>query len=1077
VAYDAFISYAHASDSGTAIAVRDVLHALAKPWYRLRALSVFLDRSSLAAGESLNRAVENALGSAEFMILLASPEAAHSKWVQHEVAWWVANRTAERMILVIADGDIVWDEPAGDFNWSSTTALPETLRGVFASEPIWVDVRWAKSPHERARDNREFRAAIASVASRLHGRPKEDLIGEDVRQHRKALRVAWGAAGLLAVLALAAIVAAYVAVKQKETAEHQETLATAGTLGARSELLRATRADRLETTALLAAQSLLRNPSSEAMRTARYAIDRLPTVVARIAHTAPVEALEVSDDGRFSASVDRAGTVIVTELAAGSVTMRNAPELPVDPEKQYWGSDRRLVLGPSACCLAIQDHGMSTRSFERPDSTDGVLNLYSVVRGEKVMTLRPATPVTDFRFSPDGAYLLVNYSDGLVEAYRTSDGMLHRRLEHGDVVLGLVFSGDGRYLATASMDKSATIWSWPDGQLVRKLGHVDSVCCVAFSPDGATLATAIGKAQGIRTIEVSAEGLKEEPLRAEELVAAGQAPYRVTLFDFESELSLVPHKPITVLDLEGYVSRLDFSPGGRYVVAVTLDRNIRIWDRNSNFKHRDVQVTEDEPVFAPNMAAVASAHTSKSVQFLPLFSETGGFALEIPAPGMMSEPANVVAFLPDGRSLLTERGFGQLYQIWDLFRGTEVARIVGEVQGAGLRIAGKRHRAVVARGSEVIVLGPSGQQDTVWLDQPAGIRAATIDTARDRTVSVSWDHRMMVSGRDGNQASIEKLDHPFVAVSGMDEASRFVIALDGTRGAPDDSGKFDQQYEKIRRKTFLNLDELNSEVPARPRATILRVLATEGKLRTVAELEHDHRVVDVALSHDGARFASAGPDGVVLWTATRQKPLSRIVPDEKSFRVAFDGVARRLAVRTKTATIVWDLQNSRELARLEATDTVLDVAISPDGRLLACGQAPNSIDIVDVNTGRMLHRLSHAVTIDKLRFEPSGSALLAVDREGEILIWATATGELLVRYDRSAVVRAVTFAADGRTVDIVYENGSVRQNAWQPHDVVAEINRRITRRLTPEEWTRVAGSAAYLPLTAQEKGSGSHLKY
>ena len=47
--YDGFMSYSHAADGKLAPAMQAALHALGRPWYKLRALSVFRDKTSLAA--------------------------------------------------------------------------------------------------------------------------------------------------------------------------------------------------------------------------------------------------------------------------------------------------------------------------------------------------------------------------------------------------------------------------------------------------------------------------------------------------------------------------------------------------------------------------------------------------------------------------------------------------------------------------------------------------------------------------------------------------------------------------------------------------------------------------------------------------------------------------------------------------------------------------------------------------------------------------------------------------------------------------------------------------------------------
>ncbi len=84
--YDAFVSYSHAKDKPIAAALQSVVQKLGKPWYRRRALRVFRDDTSLSATPSLWPSIEQALGQSRFLILIASPEAAASTWVNKEVA-------------------------------------------------------------------------------------------------------------------------------------------------------------------------------------------------------------------------------------------------------------------------------------------------------------------------------------------------------------------------------------------------------------------------------------------------------------------------------------------------------------------------------------------------------------------------------------------------------------------------------------------------------------------------------------------------------------------------------------------------------------------------------------------------------------------------------------------------------------------------------------------------------------------------------------------------------------------------------------------------------------------------------
>jgi hypothetical protein len=103
-----FISYSHALDGALAQALQTGLERFAKPWYRQRALRVFRDTTNLAASPGLWSSIEEALASSVWLVLMASPEAARSKWVNREVAWWLNNKSPQRLLVVLTEGEFAW---------------------------------------------------------------------------------------------------------------------------------------------------------------------------------------------------------------------------------------------------------------------------------------------------------------------------------------------------------------------------------------------------------------------------------------------------------------------------------------------------------------------------------------------------------------------------------------------------------------------------------------------------------------------------------------------------------------------------------------------------------------------------------------------------------------------------------------------------------------------------------------------------------------------------------------------------------------------------------------------------------
>src|SRR5215475_4765994 len=122
--YDAFISYSHAKDKPIAAALQSVVQKLGKPWYQRRALRVFRDDTSLSATPHLWPSIETALNEFRFLIVLASPEAAASQWVNKEVAHWLEHKGIDTLLFAVTDGELSWDSAAGDFVRRDGMPLP-----------------------------------------------------------------------------------------------------------------------------------------------------------------------------------------------------------------------------------------------------------------------------------------------------------------------------------------------------------------------------------------------------------------------------------------------------------------------------------------------------------------------------------------------------------------------------------------------------------------------------------------------------------------------------------------------------------------------------------------------------------------------------------------------------------------------------------------------------------------------------------------------------------------------------------------------------------------------------------------
>ncbi|KQU70516.1 TIR domain-containing protein [Phycicoccus sp. Root101] len=276
--YDVFISYAHSADAELAAQLQRGLQSLARPWHRRSALRVFRDETGLSANPGLWTSISAAMAESQWLVLLASPEAARSVWVDREVEQWLRDHDANRILAVVTGGTWAWDPVRNTFDESSDS-VPPSLLHAFTEEPRHVDMRWAAAEPAALLDLRHprFREQVAEVAAPVHGVTKDDLTGEDVRQYRRTRRLAGAAVASLVALLLLASTAAVVAYVQSGSAQRNETLAVSARLTAEQAQQRAldaadlalTRQAEAEASAKLALQR-----KSEAEASARLAIKR-----------------------------------------------------------------------------------------------------------------------------------------------------------------------------------------------------------------------------------------------------------------------------------------------------------------------------------------------------------------------------------------------------------------------------------------------------------------------------------------------------------------------------------------------------------------------------------------------------------------------------------------------------------------------------------------------------------------------------------------------------------------------------------------------------------------------------------
>lgn len=363
VSYDAFISYSHAADGRLAPALQDGLQRFAKRWNARRSLRVFRDDTGLSVNAALWPSIEAALDGSRFFILLASPRAAGSEWVDREVSRWIALGHRDSILPVVTDGEWTWDPAENDFDWERSSAVPRSLRGAFAEEPRHLDLRWAHAdtdPQKLDLRNSEFRSAIADLAAPIHGVPKDELEGRDLREHRTARRLRRIATTALVILAIALGIAAVTAVRNAQEARRQEQLATTQAQRATSRQLAAQSvalaSSQLDVSLLLGLSARAVEDSANARGALLTSLEANPNLVAYVrAKDGDASAVAASNDLLFAVG-DSSGAVQVLDFDRLSEVARvELPEGERVTRLAFSEAEDQLAIGTQSGDVLVWD--------------------------------------------------------------------------------------------------------------------------------------------------------------------------------------------------------------------------------------------------------------------------------------------------------------------------------------------------------------------------------------------------------------------------------------------------------------------------------------------------------------------------------------------------------------------------------------------------------------------------------------------------------------------------------------------------------------------------------------------------
>jgi hypothetical protein len=568
-AYRAFLSYSRADNR-----LADWLHRVLEAYRTSKELvdvrgrklpprlaPIFRDRTDLSSGGQLTEKIENALASSDALIVLCSPAAAQSRWVNLEVEAWLALGRETSIFPIIASGEPESGDPA-------TECFPPALRGRGL---IAADMRRDRRPDGRViGDGRE--GAKLKLISGLLGVTLDALMHRERRRQRIALAISTAASVLFLILACAAAGLGYLAYQngQRANATLNRFFASNGWaalqrqdngLAARYALVGARLdPDNIERYRALLGAAFFQNvqlrdpiklgsfdhaavsPDGRLIAISNGMSDSVfdvstgkqvwsateTTFVTSLSFSKSGAAILVVCDGFLPDGVHTSDFVALRRPADGGLIARvSSPPGANILVADLSGDAHKLVLGASEPLDAASVWNVATggKMFALAHQKGAVTAVAFSVRGDRIYSgdNTGAIDVSDANtgvlgsqlhahssdvefigFSPDGVRMVTTSADGTAWIWDLGSARPPLGLiGHSDNVFMAAFSADGGRVVTASEDQTAKIWDPVDGRaMVTLKGHTEDVVAAGFTADDRGVIT-VSKDGAARVWDVS----------------------------------------------------------------------------------------------------------------------------------------------------------------------------------------------------------------------------------------------------------------------------------------------------------------------------------------------------------------------------------------------------------------------------------------------------------------------------------------------------------------------------------------------------------------------------------------------
>jgi WD40 repeat protein len=732
-AFGAFISYKRA-DEAFAVLLEKALEGFIPPRdldLPQRRLNIFRDKEDLT-GTEYHASIRRYLESSTKLIVVCSPHARSSAYVNEEIRTFASGRRESSIIPILLSG-LANNEASPE--QEAQKAFPDALCELQAI-PLAADYRGFDPRRDRV-DKGRFEGAWYTLLANIYDVSRSELEQRDKRRQARTRRVRMLIAGAVGV--------ALVALTIWALASRQEALSRQLAANSISQL-----SIDPEQSILLASEALRAKGTDEAEAALRRALVRSHVRRVFHGHTDWVNDVVFSPSGRLIASASNDKTVRIADVATGELLHVLTHQQAV--YSLSFGADDTEILSVTDETVTIWNAITGSlvsemKGYQASFSADGRLVITAAADGAYVW--EKATGKTIWRvdsqppgcvaLSPDGKSALV-CAGSAAQLWQLTPSRRLRTFQHDGLVTHTAFSADGQLIVTASEDRTAKVWELESRNSWTLQPHPREVIWAGFARDGSrTVVTVSDKAARVWTNEatVRVRGHTDWVTSADfnpdgQLLVTASQDGSARVWDTATGVSIA--------DLLGHrdsVVKARFSADGRLVATASMDRTVRIWDIATGIQLRGHTDWVTNAAFDRTGERVVTTSWDGTVGIWN--ARTGESIRRIePAAGGL----NKAAFSPDGRFVVAV-GVNGLARTWNAATGEPQHTLSGHTI--------EPYMAVYSHdGSKIITAGGQDRMVKIW-NAGTGKEEATLQPHATVVTSASFspdDRSVLTTGAD-----------------------------------------------------------------------------------------------------------------------------------------------------------------------------------------------------------------------------------------------------------------------------------------------------------------------------------------